>query len=151
MIATDSKVPPISPQEELPSRAQRSSRPFFFVLYSGDACCHYDTELLALLINDSGKALVEFVTAPKHADVLYVAGFINAKRAKIIRTLYDQMPAHKAVIAAGSCALSKGMHAHSYVTSHVAEEVVPVDVFVAGCPPPWQAIAEALARLAERP
>lgn len=121
--------------------------PFWSVFASSVLCCQRDLDILALLINDYSKVRIEFVLTPKHANVLYVAGFINAKRAPIIRHLYEQMAEPRYVVAAGSCAVSQGLYERSYVTSYMADEIIPVDAFVAGCPPTWQNIAKAFESL----
>lgn len=71
----------------------------------------------------------------RHADVLIVAGYITTKGAKRVKRIYDQMPSPKFVLALGSCPMTVGMYWDSYNTVKHIDEVVPVDVWVLGCPP----------------
>ncbi len=76
----------------------------------------------------------EIVFNPHHADVLVVSGALSNKAAFVLRRIYDQMPSPKYVIAMGTCAVNKGLFAHSYAVVDVAD-IVPVDVYIPGCPP----------------
>lgn len=85
----------------------------------------YDMERFGILPTASAR----------HADVLIVAGYITTKGAKRVKRIYDQMPSPKFVLALGSCPMTGGMYWDSYNTVKNIEEVVPVDVWVLGCPP----------------
>ena len=80
------------------------------------------------------QAGAELVFNPHHADVLVVSGALSNKAAFVLRRIYDQMPSPKYVIAMGTCAVNKGLFAHSYAVADVAD-IVPVDVRIPGCPP----------------
>lgn len=129
---------------------RRMNSQYFSVFYCGSACCWQDVELLALFINDQSQINIEFVNNPEHADVLLIMGFINAKREKVIREIYEQIPDKKYVISAGSCALSKGLYSNSYVSSNVASKIIPVDVYVTGCPPTCLDILEGFKLLSQK-
>lgn len=84
----------------------------------------------------------------RYADVIFISGVISRKMAKRIKMLYEQMPDPKYVIAFGCCAISKGPFYDSpFVVK--AEEVVPVDVFVPGCPPRPEAWLQGILMLRE--
>ncbi len=97
-------------------------------------CPRYDAEQIGAVLQGS----------PKHADILLVSGAITLRTKDILKDIYDQMPAPKAVIAVGSCPASGNVFAGSPTIIGSAEEIVPVDLYVPGCPPRPQAILEAI-------
>lgn len=116
----------------------------------GTACCAI--EFMGAVssrfdISRFGSELVRF--SPRQADLLLVAGTVTYKQAPILRQIYDQMCEPKWVIAVGACASSGGFY-DCYCTVPGIDEVVPVDVYVAGCPPRPEAILEAVLRLQEQ-
>lgn len=92
------------------------------------------------------QAEVEPVFNPHHADVLVISGALSNKAAFVLRRIYDQMPSPKYVIAMGTCAVNKGLFARSYAVADV-RDIVPVDVFIPGCPPSAQDMADGLKTL----
>ncbi len=97
-------------------------------------CPRYDAEQIGAVLQGS----------PKHADILLVSGPITLRTKAILEDIYAQIPAPKAVIAVGSCPASGNVFAGSPTVVGSAEEVVPVDLYVPGCPPRPQAILEAI-------
>lgn len=78
---------------------------------------------------------VHFVASPRHADVLLVTGPVSRHMEAALRRTYDAMPSPKWVIAAGDCACTGGEFGVSYASCGAVENVIPVDVKIAGCPP----------------
>ncbi len=85
----------------------------------------------------------------RQTDVILVSGIITRKMAKRIKVIYEQMPEPKYVIALGDCAISKGVFYDSYSTLAI-DEVVPVDIYVPGCPPRPEAWLEGILILREK-
>jgi NADH-quinone oxidoreductase B subunit len=87
---------------------------------------------------------IKAVATPRHADVLIVSGYVTVKAAKRIKRIYDQMPAPKHVMALGSCPMTGGMYWDSYSTIKNIDEIIPVDIWVVGCPPKPENIGHAI-------
>jgi Ni,Fe-hydrogenase III small subunit len=101
----------------------------------GCNACEADTNVLSTLVFDLGRFGIQFVASPRHADGLLVTGAISRNMELALRKTYDAVPAPKLVIAVGACALSGGPYAGHPEVRGGAAEIVPVDLFVPGCPP----------------
>lgn len=108
------------------------------------SCNGCDIEVLACLtpMYDVERFGVVNTGNPKHADVLLVTGTVNHRNRHVLRQIYDQMPEPKAVVSIGACNLSGGVFKDSYNILNGAYNVIPVDVFVPGCPPKPEAIID---------
>jgi NADH-quinone oxidoreductase B subunit len=117
----------------------------------GLACCAIEMFSAASSTHDLARFGAEvFRASPRQADVMIVAGTVTHKMAPRLRRLYEQMPEPKWVIAMGNCASSGGEFWDSYSTLQGVDTVVPVDVYVAGCPPRPEALIEGILRLREK-
>jgi Ni,Fe-hydrogenase III small subunit/formate hydrogenlyase subunit 6/NADH:ubiquinone oxidoreductase subunit I len=116
----------------------------------GCNACEADTNVLGTIGWDLGRFGIQFVASPRHADGLLITGAVSRNMELALRKSYEAVPAPKIVIAVGACAISGGPFAgHSQVLNG-ATAVVPVDLFIPGCPPHPLTILDGLLRLLDR-
>ncbi len=109
-------------------------------LLSGLACCAIEMMAAQSAHYDMSRFGMELMRAsPRQSDLLIVAGRVTNKMAPVLRRLYDQMPVPKWVIAMGDCASNGGVF-NNYAIIQGVDEVLPVDVYVVGCPPRPEAL-----------
>lgn len=116
----------------------------------GTACCAIEFMGLVSSRFDASRFGAELLRfSPRQADLLLVMGTITQKMAPVLRQIYDQMPDPKWVVAMGACASSGGFY-DNYAVVQGIDELVPVDIYVAGCPPRPENLLGALVRLQEK-
>lgn len=106
----------------------------------GLACCAVEMMQTAASRYDMDKYGMLFRPSPRQSDVMIVAGTLTNKMASALRRVYDQMPEPKWVVSMGSCANGGGYYHYSYSVVRGCDRIVPVDVYVPGCPPTAEAL-----------
>jgi NADH-quinone oxidoreductase subunit B len=116
----------------------------------GLACCAIEMMAAEAAHYDMSRFGMELMRAsPRQSDLMIVAGRVSRKMAPVVRQLYDQMPDPKWVIAMGDCASCGGVF-NNYAILQGVDEIVPVDVYVAGCPPRPEALIHGVMTLHEK-
>ncbi len=119
-------------------------------LLSGLSCCAIEMMSTATSMNDVDRfGMFPFRASPRQADVLIVAGTLTTKMAGPLVRLWEQMPEPKWCVAMGTCTTSGGRFKRSYSVVQGVDRVMPVDVYVPGCPPRPEALIHGLMRLQE--
>ena len=117
--------------------------------FNSGSCNGCDIELLSTLTPryDVERLGVKLQGSPRHADVLICTGPVTRQARDRLRRVYEQMPEPKFVIALGTCAISGGVFQESYNCLGGVDQVVPVDVYIPGCPPRPEAIIDGVVKL----
>ena len=120
----------------------------WLIHYDCGSCNGCDIEVLACLtpVYDIERFGIINVGNPKHADVLLVTGTVNQRNKHVLKNIYDQMPSPTAVLALGACGLSGGVFRECYNVVGGVDKVIPVDVYVPGCPPKPEAIIDGVVK-----
>jgi NADH-quinone oxidoreductase B subunit len=106
----------------------------------GLACCAVEMMHLSTPRYDQDRLGIIFRASPRQSDVMIVAGTLTNKMAPALRQVYDQMPDPRWVISMGSCANGGGYYHYSYSVTRGCDRIVPVDIYVPGCPPTSEAL-----------
>ena len=150
-------LPPPPPSAEVAQQIRRTlGRSLSLRHLDSGSCNACDWELTALLnpVYDIRRLGIDFVASPRHADGVIVTGPVTRNLETAVRRTYEAVPEPRIVIAVGACATSGGIVGRGYASAGGVAEVLPVDVFIPGCPPRPEAIIFgillAVGRIAER-
>jgi len=116
----------------------------------GLACCAVEMMHTAAARYDMDRFGIVFRASPRQADVMIVAGTLTNKMAPALRKVYDQMPEPRYVISMGSCANGGGYYHYSYSVVRGCDRIVPVDIYVPGCPPTAEALLYGILQLQKK-
>jgi len=116
----------------------------------GLACCAVEMMHIAAPRYDMDRYGVVFRASPRQADVIIVAGTLTNKMAPAFRKVYDQMPQPRWVLSMGSCANGGGYYHYSYAVVRGCDRIVPVDIYVPGCPPTAEALMYGILQLQKK-
>ncbi len=116
----------------------------------GLACCAVEMMQAAASRYDMDRFGMLFRPSPRQSDVIIVAGTLTNKMAAALRLVYDQMPEPRWVVSMGSCANGGGYYHYSYSVVRGCDRIVPVDVYVPGCPPTAEALLDGLLLLQKK-
>jgi Ni,Fe-hydrogenase III small subunit/NAD-dependent dihydropyrimidine dehydrogenase PreA subunit len=150
VISGDERVSHARPLEPKRLRLFRRSLRLRQVSAGGCNACEADVNVLNTIVFDLARFGIQFVASPRHADGLLVTGPVTKNMEVALRKTYNAMPAPKIVIAVGACAISGGMFAEHKEVFRGVDELLPVDLYIPGCPPHPYTILDGLLRLLDR-
>ena len=122
-----------------------------WVFNFGLACCAIEFIATSMARHDFIRlGVIPFAPGPRQADLMVVSGTVTDKMAPAVKRLYEQMPEPKYVISFGACSNSGGPYWDSYCVTKGVDQIVPVDVYVPGCPPRPEALLHGIVKLQQK-
>ncbi|MCB9975516.1 MAG: NADH-quinone oxidoreductase subunit B [Rhodospirillales bacterium] len=167
-ILTRQPLPPASEQDVVPAAVSKTLQEKGFLLTQADrlfdwartgsiwpmtfglACCAVEMIHAYMSRYDLDRFGMFPRPSPRQSDVMIVAGTLTNKMAPALRRVYDQMPEPRWVISMGSCANGGGYYHYSYSVVRGCDRIVPVDIYIPGCPPTAEAMVYALLQLQKK-
>ena len=167
-VTSEAPLPPGAAQDNVLSRALGALNQTGFLLSSVDkvvnwartgslwpmtfglACCAVEMMQVAASRYDLDRLGIVFRPSPRQSDLMIVAGTLTNKMAPALRKVYDQMAEPRWVISMGSCANGGGYYHYSYAVVRGCDRVVPVDIYVPGCPPTAEALLYGILQLQKK-
>lgn len=122
-----------------------------WVFNFGLACCAIEFIAASMARHDFIRlGVIPFAPGPRQADLMIVSGTVTDKMAPAVKRLYEQMPEPKYVISFGACSNCGGPYWDSYSVTKGVDQIIPVDVYVPGCPPRPEALLQGILKLQEK-
>lgn len=137
MVSSNTDSPVRTTVDQIANWARQGS---LWPMTFGLACCAIEMMHLSAPRYDQDRLGIIFRASPRQSDVMIVAGTLTNKMAPALRQVYDQMPDPRWVISMGSCANGGGYYHYSYSVTRGCDRIVPVDIYVPGCPPTSEAL-----------
>jgi membrane-bound hydrogenase subunit mbhJ len=128
--------------------SQTLGKSLWTFLFNSGSCNGCEIEMVALVTPryDIERFGLKLVGSPRHADLLLITGPVTRKMAPRLQRVYEQMPDPKIVVCVGACGTSSGVFYDSYNLLGPVDEIIPVDVYVPGCPPRPEAIIDGVVK-----
>jgi len=155
-MTIDLPMPKVGPMQAAAPKPMRlvlnwGRRYSLWVFNFGLACCAIEFIATSMARHDFIRlGVIPFAPGPRQADLMVVSGTVTDKMAPAVRRLYDQMPEPKYVISFGACSNSGGPYWDSYCVTKGVDQIIPVDVYVPGCPPRPEALLQGILKLQEK-
>ena len=155
-MAVDLPLPRVGPATDVAPQPVKvvlnwGRRYSLWVFNFGLACCAIEFIAASMARHDFIRlGVIPFAPGPRQADLMVVSGTVTDKMAPAVRRLYDQMPEPKYVISFGACSNTGGPYWDSYSVTKGVDSIIPVDVYVPGCPPRPESLLQGIIRLQEK-
>ena len=159
LILTSDSIPSVTPQPTTAAGAELTAkihevlgRSLAIRQVDAGSCngCELEINALNNPVHDIERFGIHFVASPRHADMLLVTGPVTRNMELALRKTYDATPDPKVVVAVGACGISGGIFGVNYATRGGVDQVIPVDVFIPGCPPRPEALLHGILLAVDR-